>query len=121
MSTRVLILEPDQVLLESFTAHFSHFTEFDVRYTVDVDECISLIRSFRPDVLLLEPALPTGAAETILECVAGSTEGPVVPVLVLTNRPNWIDDTHSSIHELHVKPQSLRLIADRIRTLAQKS
>lgn len=119
MLIRVVILEPDQELLESFRAYFSRFTEFDVRYSVNGDECISLIDSFRPHVLLLEPALPSGVAEAILEKVGSSTDGPVLPVLVLTNRPSWVDSNHPSIQELHVKPKSLRVIADRIRMLAQ--
>ena len=119
MPIRVLILEPDQELLESFKAYLSRFAEFDVRYSVDGAECISLIHSFRPDILLLEPALPSGVAEAILENVGGLTDEPVVPVLVLTNRPSWVDSNHPSIQELHVKPKSLRVIADRIRMLAR--
>lgn len=117
MTIRLLILEPDRDLLELFETFFSRLDDFEVRYSSTGEECEALIKAFRPDVLLLEPAMPRGVAESILEMVGGSTDSSVVPVLVLTNRPNWID--HPSINELVIKPESLRNIAKRIRRIVR--
>ncbi|MCP4192529.1 MAG: response regulator transcription factor [Planctomycetaceae bacterium] len=121
MPLRLLLLEPEQELLESFESCFNGLTDIDVRYASDVEGCIELLESFHPDVLVLEPALPRGAGEAILQAIGQTTEGPVAAVLVLTNRRNWIDENHPSIHEYYVKPQSLRMIADRVRKLAAES
>ena len=118
---RVLILEPEEALLDSFKCYFDKQIEFDTRYTGQGQECIDLLASFVPHVLLLEPALPAGMAQRILDAVSDSDCQPCVPILVLTKFGRHSSASHPSVKEFFVKPQLLSSIAATIRRLAAES
>ena len=118
MAVRLLILEPDEELLESFRGYFERATDFEVRLTGNALDCIEQLRSFVPQVLLMEPVLPPGVAQQIFDAVAESCELPVVPILVLTKHSRHAAANHPSVKEFFVKPHSLSIISDTIRRLA---
>ena len=118
VTVRLLILEPDEELLESFRGYFERATDFEVRLTANAKDCIEQLRSFVPQVLLMEPVLPPGVAQQILDAVSESCDVPYVPVLVLTKHSRHVAADHPSVKEFFVKPQSLSIISDTIRRLA---
>jgi DNA-binding NarL/FixJ family response regulator len=119
MTIRVLVLEPDEPLLESFRTYFERVPDFRVHYTSSGEECISLLHSFCPHVLLMEPALPGGVADRILDAIGDDGRRMFVPVLVLT-RFSSREPVHPMVKEFLVKPQSLGRITDAIRRLADQ-
>jgi len=121
MPVRVLVLEPDVDLMESFQDHFAKSTEFHTRLTANGDECIELLASFRPDVFVLEPVLPHGVADRILEAVQNVPGRPYVPILVLTRFSTHTTADHPAVKSFLVKPQSLKNIGDAIQGLAADS
>ena len=118
---RVLILEPDEELLDSFKSFFRRVTDFDVRFTACGEKCIEQLRSFSPHVLLMEPALPLGMAQKVLDGISESDGRPFVPVLVLTRFSCDTTADHPSVKACLVKPQSLSMILDAIRRLAAEA
>lgn len=121
MIARVLVLEPDTELLESFRTYFERATDFDVRLTACGEVCISELRDFSPHVLVMEPALPPGMAQQVLDAVGASRERPVVSVLVLTRYTRDVAMDHPCVTSCLIKPQSLRCISNSIRQLATES
>ena len=121
MAVRLLILEPDDELLESFRGYFQRATDFEVRLTGNAEDCIKQLRSFVPQVLLMEPVLAPGVAQQILDAVSDSCDGPFVPVLVLTKHSRHAAADHPSVKEFFVKPQSLSMISDAIRRLVAEA
>ena len=118
MGIRVLILEPDEQLLESFQTYFAQMTDFEVQVTTRGDDCVEKLRRFRPDVFVMEPALKSGTAQMILDGIDDAPDVPYVPVLVLTRFSRIEAANHPSVVEYLVKPQSLADITESIRRLA---
>ena len=118
MTVRLLILEPDKELLESFRVYFERATDFEIRLSGNAEDCIEQLRSFSPQVLLMEPVLAPGVAQQMLDAVSNSYDQPFVPVLVLTRHSSHAAADHPSVKEFFVKPQSLSMISDTIRRLA---
>ena len=121
MAVRLLILEPDEELLESFRAYFERATDFELRLTGNAEDCIEQLRSFVPQVLLMEPVLAPGVAQQILDAVSDSCDGPFVPVLVLTKHSRHAAVDHPSVKEFFVKLQSLSIISNTVRRLAEEA
>ena len=121
MAIRVLILEPDEELLDSFKSYFCRATDFDVRFTARGEDCISQLQRFSPHVLLMEPVLPPGMAQKVLDAIGERGDRPFVPVLVLTRYSCSTAADHPSVKQCLVKPQSLNMISDAIRRLAAEA
>ena len=110
LEIKLLIVEPDDEVLDSHLAFFNRATDFEIESAMDADECIEKFIVFVPHVLLLEPAFPSGL--TILDQA-------VVPVIVLSRLSNDLKlRTHPSVFEYYVKPKPLAKIGQRIRELA---
>lgn len=112
MRIRLLILEPNEDVLESYVAYFVRTTDFNLDSTTNGRECLSKIENFRPDMLMLEPALPGGLARIILSSVE-------VPVIVLSRFDS--DETlrgHPSVCEYYVKPKRLSELVIRVQQIA---
>ena len=121
MPVRIVILEPDVDLLESFRDYFETSIKFETRLTTSGEECLELLTKFRPDVLVLEPVLPTGVADRILEAVKETPGRPYVPILVLTRFSTHASAEHPAVKGFLVKPQSLKDISDAIQRLAAEN
>jgi DNA-binding response OmpR family regulator len=55
---------------------------FEVATAASGLDCVALLRSFRPDVLVLEPDLPWGQGEGVLARMREDAEVPSVPFLL---------------------------------------
>lgn len=111
MIIRLLIIEPDEEVMESHLSYFHRTTDFVIESAVDADVFFERVHVFLPQVLMLEPAMPDAIA--ILDHVE-------VPVIVLSRFKG--DDalrSHPAITEYFVKPKSLVEIRDTIEELAR--
>jgi DNA-binding response OmpR family regulator len=121
-STRILLADPDQPLLESYQEALSR-DGFIVETARDGLDCVAKLRSFGPDVLVLAPELPWGQAEGVLAMMHEEADVPLVPVMVLSVRRN-LDDVRGigvfPVSAYHVKPVSPRVLGDSLRRLLRK-
>jgi DNA-binding response OmpR family regulator len=121
MSLRVLIADPDVPLLASYREVLSR-EGFEVATATNGLDCVAELRSFRPDVLVLEPDLPWGWGAGVLAAMREEYDVPLVPVLVLSARhdPESLFRVAAlPIHEVQVKPLAPLLLAQRIRHLVE--
>ncbi|MBI3464206.1 MAG: response regulator [Planctomycetes bacterium] len=84
MPNRVLIADSDLLLLHRYReALWRH--GFEVATATDAVECVRQLKSWRPDVLVLDPTLPMGGGIGVLACMHEEEDVPVVPVILLTS------------------------------------
>lgn len=118
MSTRVLLVDPEEILLDTYrdylTAH-----GFDVEAASAGPDALSKLRLWKPDVLILEPDMPGGCGDKILEEVRNHPELWGVPVLILSRRDRKV--VTYPVREYHVKPFSLAALVKSIRVAANPS
>jgi DNA-binding response OmpR family regulator len=81
MKLRLLATDPDPVLLQIYRSYFSSFG-FDVATAEEGLECMSLLRSFAPDALILSLELTWGGADGVLAIVRDEGEMRPIPVVV---------------------------------------
>ena len=113
MQIRVLITEPDRPLLETYERFLSR-RGFQLFTATSGPDCVSVLQQHSPDVLLLEPDLPDGWGQRLLQMMQ---EGqiPAVPVVVLSRRDDQVKSP--SVRESFNKPTSLSVIAEKIREI----
>jgi DNA-binding NtrC family response regulator len=88
MAIRVLIADPDRTLLAAYQARLSQ-EGFEVRTATNGVDCLDALNGFEPDVLVLEPEMPWGGGEGVLDVMHEVFELPLVPVFVITSRENF--------------------------------
>lgn len=115
---RVLIADPDPELASIFVEYFSPHG-FDVVTTAAVEECIRLLREFRPDVVVLNPAIATESDCERLMALAGPT--PVVPLVLVTNQQGHAVESlfESRVWEYYFGPLGPRQVASRLAALSR--
>jgi two-component system, OmpR family, alkaline phosphatase synthesis response regulator PhoP len=80
----VLIIEDDEILLEMYKDVFVK-NEFDVTTAVDGEEGLRIALEDKPDLVLLDLALPKKNGISVLESLRDDAWGTNVPIIVLTN------------------------------------
>ena len=84
MEKKILIVEDSQVLARAYSLPFLR-KGYRVEMTADGRQALQLIRSFQPDVLLLDLVLPKVRGSVLLEAIRSSPEVENLPVIVFTN------------------------------------
>jgi DNA-binding response OmpR family regulator len=120
---RVLIADPDESLLALYRDFLTR-AGFEVATATDGLDCMAKLRSFAPNVLVLEPAQLWGGGDGVLARMREEADVSPAKVLVLSTRGN-LDrlDRGSvlSISDYQIKPVSPALLAERIRCLLEPS
>ncbi len=119
---RVLIADPDEHLLSGYREVLGD--QFELHTARSGLECIALMRDFIPDVLVLEPQLPPGGGDAVLEVMHDSMELANVPVMILTScRDRVILESVAPyrISDYRVKPLSPAQLAKRIHNVLDRS
>ena len=88
MAIRVLIADPDPTLLASYEARLSQ-EGLEVRTVRNGLDCLDALHTFEPDVLVLEPEMPWGGGEGVLDVMHDVYELPLVPVFVITSHETF--------------------------------
>ena len=81
---RVLIADADVHLAASYREHLEQHG-FQAATAADGVECLRRLREEVPEVLVLEPCLPWGGGDGVLEVVQEETRLRRIPVIVLTH------------------------------------
>ena len=83
-ATKVAIIEDDPSIVQMYKLKFT--TEgFDVQTAGDGESGLTLIDSFKPDVVLLDLMMPNMNGLDMLSKLRSSAEGAKMKVIVLTN------------------------------------
>ena len=108
MKIHVLVVEPDESLLEAHHAYLSA-QGFQLAEACTGPDAMSKLDTRQPDVLLLETDLPDSWGERILDYVRRQPEESRVPVIVLSRR----DPVPLSypVQQYFVKPTSMSELA----------
>lgn len=116
---RVLIADPDEALLEAYAEYFdSQF--WDLKTAMSGLDCVAKLRSFKPDVLVLEPELPWGGGSGVLTQLREDADlASVLVIVVTTGRES--DElslvSHFMLDALLLKPVNVETLVKRIHTL----
>jgi CheY-like chemotaxis protein len=81
MSPTVLLAEADVELRDIYTRFLSRYG-FDVQVAECGFECITKLRLFTPDLLILDVHLPVGGAEEVLAMMRKNPHAYPVPVIL---------------------------------------
>jgi DNA-binding response OmpR family regulator len=120
---RVLIADPDKSLLAMYRESLTR-EGFEVATATDGLDCMAKLRSFAPDVLVLEPAQLWGGGDGVLARMREEADVSPAKVLVLSARRDLdrLDSTAAlAISEYQIKPVSPDLLVERIRRLLEPS
>ena len=116
---RVLIADPDEYL----AGHYDEFLGkqgFEVDTAADGLNCLEKLRTFVPDVLVLEPAMPWGGGDGVLALMHEEVDRPLPSVVILTRGCSpavLYSIAPYEIADFQVKPLPARRLAERIRRI----
>jgi DNA-binding response OmpR family regulator len=111
--------DPDESLQPFYLEHLSR-EGFEVDRALNGLECVSRLRECVPDVVVLEPQLPWGGGDGVLNFMGENPELAFVPVMVLTScrDPDVLKTVERyPVSDYQLKPLSPDRLAGRLRTL----
>lgn len=82
--SKVLLIEDDTVLQQMYQDRFVQ-EHFEVAVAGDGGDGLAQMRSFHPDIVLLDLMLPTTSGFDVLDRVQEDPALQAIPILVLTN------------------------------------
>ncbi len=82
--SKVLLIEDDLILLEMYTHKFAH-EGFEVETATDGQDGIAKMKTFKPDVVLLDLIIPQLSGFEVLKVVKDDPVLSKIPIIVLTN------------------------------------
>jgi DNA-binding response OmpR family regulator len=118
-SVRVLIADPDESLLASYREALTR-EGCEVATATDGLDCMAKLRSFAPDVLVLEPTQLWGGGDGVLARMHEEADVPPAKVLILSARRDLdrLDrDAALAISEYQIKPVPPDRLVERVRRL----
>lgn len=81
---KILIAEDEEVLAKVFEEKFKK-AQFDVRLVADGEEALKELKSFKPDVMVLDLMMPRKDGFEVLEAMKRDPSLPKPPVVVVSN------------------------------------
>jgi len=81
---KILIIEDDSFLSEMYLAKFNQ-SDFQAEVAIDGKEGLSKVKSFKPDLILLDIVLPKMDGFEVLKELKKDSELKKIPVILLTN------------------------------------
>ena len=118
---RLLIADSNEIVLESYARHFSK-VGMTVATSPNGIDCVTTLRSFRPDLLVIEIDLPWSGAAGVLARMHEEHGLPKVPVIVMAWAFSNSIDTQQLLHfpleDFVCKPCSSRHLVQRIKRIS---
>ena len=119
MTTRVLVVESDELLAETYR-RFLNKEGFQVRTATSPDECVKSMLEFAPDVVMLEPDVMASRVGPNVQFASCNLAN--VPIVIVTkhdvDRSRMPQDWRVARH--YTKPISLARLAKAIREVAKE-
>ena len=113
---RVLIADHDESLLADYVAFFREIS-WEIEFAMSGLQCVEQLRTFRHDLLVLEPELPWGGGAGVLAEMYDVSTVPLVPVRVLAtgrDKDELARVLEYPIDEFQLKPLHAAVLARRI-------
>lgn len=82
--SRILLVEDDAILLAMYRDKFLH-EGFEVEVAQDGEAGINKLRSFQPDIVLLDLLMPEQSGFDVLKFAKQDPELKNIPIVILTN------------------------------------
>lgn len=98
--TKVAIIEDDPAINQMYRMKFEN-EGFNVRLASDGQTGYELVKSFRPDIILLDLQMPEVSGLETLRKIRGEAWGKDTPVIILTNMGE--EESPSEIKDLNVE------------------
>ena len=83
---KLLLVEDDEILIRMYRTKLER-ENFEVDTAQDGEECLTKIREFKPDIVLLDIVMPKLNGLDVLKRVKAQPELKGIPVVILTNAP----------------------------------
>jgi carbon storage regulator len=118
-SLRILVADRDEFLVAAYREHLSRLGATVATAGTGLD-CWERLRSFRPDVLVLDPAIPWGGGDGVLAVLHEEPSFRPASVLLLTQGGSRSLLYHLSsfrVDDYQAKPLSPRRLIERIAIL----
>jgi DNA-binding response OmpR family regulator len=119
---KVALIEDDVNIADMYLTRFNYVGGFDIKSALDGASGLELIRTFKPDVILLDMMMPKMSGIETLTRLRQLPNGESYRVIALTNMKD--EDTIAKLKELNVNDYIVKaemspgLIVERVRSLA---
>lgn len=81
---KVLVIDDDKFLVSTYRAGLTR-AGFEVRIGTDGDQALEQLKSFTPDIIVLDLVLPKKDGFLVLETLKASKQFKDIPVVVVSN------------------------------------
>lgn len=98
--TKIAIIEDDQTISQMYRMKFEA-DGFDVQLASNGKLGVSLVESFKPDLILLDLQMPEMDGAEALTEIRKHDWGKTIPVIILTNMGE--EESPKSLHHLNVE------------------
>jgi len=119
MSIRVLVADPERELLDAYRDYLLG-QHFEVQAASDGQVCLDMLQNWQPNVLVLEPDMPDGWGEKILQAVCENPATCRMPVFILS-RCDSKQAIKYPVREYYVKPFPMAELTRGIRNAVMES
>ncbi len=119
---RILIVEDDLTIAETLAYNLTH-EGYDIRTTDNGHDAIDLVRSFRPDLVLLDVMLPGMSGFEVCQRLRADPLTAKTPIMILTVRSSETDVVYGldlGAQDYVTKPFSPKVLLARIRSLLRR-
>ncbi len=116
MPKRILVVEHDSALSRVLCDNFA-FDGFEVLSVADPGGAMDLVRTFAPDLVVVDVAAPGTDASALLASLGESGSTPVLILSILGGRQAVPGPRPDAPSELLPKPFDLDELLDRVRAL----
>lgn len=121
---KILIVDDDSSIREILATQLTRL-EYDTAVAADGEEAISLFKSEKPDLVLMDVMMPLMDGLTACQKIrAGEKKGTRVPILFLTARDTRHDQLSSALSggdDFITKPISLQELRQRVEAALEHS
>ena len=98
---KIALIEDDRAIVQMYTMRFGFSDDLEVKVANDGAGGLELIKTYHPDVILLDMMMPTMSGAEMLTKLRDLPNGNDYQVIALTNMKD--DDIMDRIHDLGVQ------------------
>ena len=122
MTARVLIADANERMRAIYSQGLADYG-FEVATAADGLDCMTALRDFAPEALVLDPDLPWGGGAGVLARMHEEVDLPYVPVILLAASADpWLHERFAVFPncDCHLKPMAPSMLAYQIQLSLQE-